>query len=74
MTKTNQLFKDIIMLHELFTSIFYHRILQTFVLMLIIFTSLVSQGWNDIDSDRQAKKALEEYKRLYRSVFMKSPE
>ena len=26
------------------------------------------QGWNDIDSDRQAKKALAEYKALYRST------
>ena len=47
--------------------------LQTFVKLLIIFTSVVSQGWNDIDSDRQAKKALEEYKKLYRSVFMITP-
>ena len=39
------------------------------VQLLIIFTAVVSQGWNDIDSDRQAKKALEEYKKLYRSVY-----
>ena len=51
-----------------------YRILQTFIRLLIIFTSVVSQGWNDIDSDRQAKKALEEYKKLYRSVSLKSPE
>ena len=69
--KNNSIFKDPLF-HDLITSTFCIRILPTFVQLLIIFTSVVSQGWNDIDSDRQAKKALEEYKKLYRSLFMKS--
>ena len=71
--KTIHFFKDS-MFHEIFYFDFLSPNLQTFVQLLIIFTSVVSQGWNDIDSDRQAKKALEEYKKLYRSEYLKSPE
>ena len=72
-TKNNSIFQRSYVSWAYYFDLSY-RILQTFIWLLIIFISVVSQGWNDIDSDRQAKKALEEYKKLYRSVSLKSPE